>query len=66
MYWNSVHSVRATSSQKPRAENLRRSTTDPPRTSVDPIATTPPTLWYIGRQLYIRSFSSVSNSPANQ
>src|SRR5438552_15438453 len=53
IYWNRVHSVRVMSSQKPRAENFLRRTTDPQRTSIDPIGTTPPTLWYMGRQSYI-------------
>ena len=29
-------------------------------------ATTPPMLWYIGRQLYMRSLGRVSIMPANQ
>ena len=66
MYWNSVQPVSRTSSQNSLAENRVRITTVPPPTSVAPVATTPPTLWYIGRQLYIRSSGPVSIMPANQ
>ncbi len=51
MYWNAVHSQRATSSQNRLAENFGAITAAPPATSGAPIATTPPTLWCIGRQL---------------
>jgi len=50
MYWKSVQSQRTTSSQKRPAENLRATTTEPPADSSAPVATTPPTLWCIGRQ----------------
>ena len=43
------------SSQNRLAENFSRITTEPPPTSSAPVATTPPTLWYIGRQSYSRS-----------
>ena len=55
MYWNSVHSYRTTSSQNSRAENFSRITTEPPFSSTAPVATSPPAVWYIGRQSYMRS-----------
>ena len=64
MYWNSVHSWRTTSSQNSRAENFSRITTEPPLSSTEPVATSPPTVWYIGRQSYMRSVDLVSITPA--
>ena len=66
MYWNSVQSQRRMSSQNWRAVNPSRTTTEPPPTSTAPVASTPPTLWYIGRELYILSPGRVSIMPANQ
>jgi hypothetical protein len=66
MYWNIVQSWRLMSSQNAPAENLSRMTTEPPLTRTAPVATAPPTLWYIGRQLYMRSLGRVSIMPANQ
>ena len=51
MYWNIVQSKRSTSFQKALAEKRSAITAAPPATSTEPVATTPPTLWYIGRQL---------------
>ena len=51
MYWKAVHSHRATSGQKLRAEKRSAIATEPPKTRGAPTATTPPTLWCIGRQL---------------
>ncbi len=66
MYWNSVQRSATTSCQKSRAENRSRSTTVPPPTSVAPVATTPPMLWYIGRQSYMPIARPDSIIPANQ
>ena len=49
MYWNSVHSKRTMSSQNSRPENRSRIAAEPPCTSTEPIAHTPPVVWYIGR-----------------
>ncbi len=40
----------AMSGQNRLAEKRGRSSTEPPATSIAPIAATPPVLWYIGRQ----------------
>ena len=45
------------SSQNSRAENFSRITTEPPRISTAPVASTPPAVWYIGRQSYMRSLA---------
>src|SRR5207249_8795723 len=62
MYWNSVQSQPTMSLQNCRAEKWSRITTEPPPTSAAPVASTPPTLRYIGRQLYRRSLGCVSRS----
>ena len=59
-----VQSQRTTSSQNSRAENFSRITTEPPLTSSAPVATTPPAVWYSGRQSYMRSVARVSMTPA--
>ena len=59
-----VQSWRTTSSQNSRAENVSRITTLPPLTSSAPVATTPPVVWYIGRQSYMRSEARVPITPA--
>src|SRR6267143_47523 len=66
MYWKRVQSHSTTPSQKRLVEKRCQRTTDPPATSGAPVATTPPMLWYIGKQLYIRSLGRVSIIPANQ
>ncbi len=42
MYWKQVQSQRTMSSQKSRAENFSRITTEPPRNSSAPVASRPP------------------------
>src|ERR1700677_4962769 len=66
MYWNTVQSHRTMSFQNWLAENFSRSTTVPPATRIAPGACTPPTLWYMGKQLYIRSVACAPIMPANQ
>ena len=39
---------------------------DPPSARIAPGASTPPTLWYIGKQSYKRSVGRASSMPANQ
>lgn len=41
--------------QKLEAENFGRMTEGMPSTSAAPVPTTPPAVWYIGSELYMRS-----------
>ncbi len=52
------------SSQNSCAENFSRITTEPPLTRIAPVATSPPAVWYIGRQSYMRSLGLVAITPA--
>ena len=45
-----VQRLRAASSQKSRAEKRSRITQVPPASIASPGASTPPLVWYIGRQ----------------
>ncbi len=65
MYWNERAIPPDNVGQNCLAENDSRITTDPPPARTAPDRQHAPTLWYIGRQLYMRSSGRVSNKPAN-